>query len=760
MDDKVKNRNNPLAQGQDPLTNPAMPIGINEALATKLTNINEVALNVPKLMANGAGSYTQVAPSDPLSPRVDNDNSFLGLIKMCKERGTGNTPFSDPAFAANCGMCLSSGSLKTGETFSEATGVLVYAEDKANAMNEKNSNGYSFPRAIPSLGAAVCVGATRGDDSQPVLAITQTDFDGFRKRKNCRDSHGLGNECARCITTKETSWIPKSGGTEAITLWLWGAGSVVVTLGGQVVSIGGDASKPTMLANDKALQVPLGKAQEGTTLNVKVSQGTVADAPYLYGAITSKTPSNTTYKLPIDRFMEKDTISGSFPRRGAPMYFSEIKAACVKLLPKANTSEMAVDGFLPLTFVESDQLAAFDCASSPFVSTQESAELLVDDPCLNPRGQGPNNYTDECLRQTILAAGCSTNGRWYKNLPPANERDFERPFYTMVLKWVNEIFGEIIPDVSMGCRGIDISSPCDRFLDGDVPDQECMTYLYTNQSEGNKRIGRTYNAAPAKLTSMFNKQIQFCQRSGSLNPENPNGLATLQEKARTGYMGYTGIEAVRRFLSDVFTKATGNLDANISDSNGGRRDSWAQCIGAPIADPPLNFVKVNGKDDVITAQKQCNNLPPTLDLINMQGRIIGHVNITGNYILSFNITPRAINQTAWANIIHFTISDKDWGAGSRAPAIWFWPGSLRLHVRIGDANDWNWGQDSNPLPINQKSSFRLECIDKKITMTVNGDVWNITQPTTRSKGSAYVYAGNPWYPAANALLENVCYTLL
>ena len=759
MEDKVTNRSNPMAQGQNPLANPAVPIGISEALGARLTNINEVALNVPRLIANGAGSFTQVAPSDPISPRVDNENSFLGLIQMCKEKGKGNTPFSDPAFAANCGMCLTSGTLKTGETFSQSTGVLVYAEDKTNAMNEQKSNGYAFPRVIPSLGAAVCQGATRAEDSQPSLAITQADFDGFKKRKACRDSHGLGNECARCMSTKETSWIPKSGGIEPITLWLWGAGSVVVTLGGQVVS-GGDSAKPTMLG-EKGLQVLLGKAPEGTTLNIRVRQANT-DGPYVYGAIVSKTPSNTNYKLPIDRFLEKDTVSGSFPRRGAPKYFSEIKAACVKMLPQANKSEMAVDGFLPLTFVEPDQLAAFDCPTSPFVTTQESAEILVDDPCLNPRGQGPNNYTDECLRQTILSAGCSTNGEWYKNLPAANDRNFALSVYTKMLKTSNETFGETVPSVSIGCRGIDISSPCDAFLGGGVPDQACMTYLYTNQSEGNKRVGRTYNAAPTNLTSMFKKGIQFCQDKGSLNPNTSNGLATLQEKARNGYKGYSGIEAVRRFLSDVFTKATSNLDANLSDAEGGRKDSWAQCIGAPIADPPLNYVKVNGKNDVITEQASCIPLPSTLELYNTRGRKIGNVNVTGNYILSFNITPRAITHGAWASIIHFTISGQDWADNSRAPAIWFWPGELRLHVRIGDlgSGGWNWGPDSNPLPINQKSSFRLECLDKKVTLSVNGNVWNLTQPGRRPTGMATIYAGNPWYPSANALLENLCYTPL
>jgi hypothetical protein len=750
IEDKVKNRFNPLAQGQDPLTNPAMPIGIEEALASKLTTINEVALNVPKLMANGAGSYTQVAPTDPISPRVDNENSYLGLIQMCKTKGTGNTPFSDPAFAANCGMCLTSGSLKTGEKFNYPTGVLIYSEDKTTAINQQKSNGYAFPRVIPSLDSAVCQGATRSDDSQPVLAITQKDFDAFRKRKNCRDSHGLGNECAQCISNKETSWIPASGGTQPITLWLWGSGSVIVTLGGQAVA-GGDSAKPLLLANDKGLQIPLGKAPEGTSLNVRVTQTSV-DGPYLYGAITSMTPANKLYKLPIDRFMEKDTLSGSFPRRGSPLYFSEIKAACVKLLPQANKTMMAVDGFLPLTFVEPDQLASFDCPASPFVSTQASAEIMVDDPCLNPRGQGPKNYTDECMRQTILAAGCSTNGTWYKNLPEPNDRNFERSFYTNVLRWVNEIFGETVPAVSMGCRGLDISSPCDDFLYGGVPDQACMNYLYTNESEGNKRIGRTYNGSPATFTSMNKRQIQFCQSGGSLNPTNANGLAALQEKARVGYNGSTGIEAIRKYLSDVFTKATSNLDANVADSNGGRRDSWALCIGAPIADPPLNFVKKDSKDDVVPPP-QCHPFPRTYT--PSQNTNVGRINISGDYILSFDITPRGI-VGAWANIVHFNMVNHPYD-GSRCPAIWFWPGGLALHVRIGDANDWNWGQDSNPLPMNQKSSFRLECVGKRVTMTVNNNVWNLTQPTERAKGQANVYTSNPWYQPANALVENFCY---
>jgi hypothetical protein len=753
MAEKVRDRTNPMAQGQNPLTNPAVPIGVSEVIGAQLTNINQVALNVPKLMSNGAGSFTQVAPDDPISPRVDNENSYLGLVQMCKTKGVGDTPFNDPAFAANCGMCLTKGKLKTGESFTTPTGVLIYQQDKTLANNERASNGYVFPRVIPSLDSATCEGASRSDDSKPVLAINQKDFDAFRKRINCINSHGLGNECAQCVSNQQTSWVPANAGIQPIKLWLWGAGAVVVTIGGQVPQGGGDPSNPVNLSNDTAVQLSLGRVPEGTTINIKVTKGTSSDGPYLYGAITSTTPANKLYKLAIEKFLEIDKVSGSFPRRGSPKYFSDIKIACVKLLPQPTQTSMALDGFLPVTFVEQDQLAAYDCPTSPLVSSQASAELFIRDPCLNPRGQGPKNYTDECMQKTILDAGCSTNGDWYKNLPPPNERNFPRQMYTGLLKWVNDTFGTTVPAVSSGCRGIDISTPCDAFIGGGIPNKACMAYLYSNESEKNPRVGRTYNGAQTTFTSKSGKNIQFCQPQGSLNPASANGLTILQEKA-AGYNGYTGIDAVRKYLSDVFTKATGNLDVNVSDDKGGRKDSWNQCIGLPIADYSISQVNKNSINDVINNKASCLPMPQTLDLLKSQGRIIGNVNITGDYTLSFDITPRGL-QGGWGNIIHFTMNNSD---GSRCPAIWFFPGDTRLHVRIGDVNDWNWGIDTNPLPMHQKSSVRIECVGSSVTVSVNGNIWRVTQPSRRPTGPAIVYGTNPWYAPANAYVENLCYS--
>jgi hypothetical protein len=96
--------------------------------------------------------------------------------------------------------------------------------------------------------------------------------------------------------------------------------------------------------------------------------------------------------------------------------------------------------------------------------------------------------------------------------------------------------------------------------------------------------------------------------------------------------------------------------------------------------------------------------------------------------------------------------------GQRSPAIWFFPGELKFHVRIGDTSDGNWGMNTDSIPLNQESSFRLECKGNSVTVTVNERVYKATQPSARPSGNAIVYATSPWHSAANAYLENLCYT--
>lgn len=611
LDENIENRMNPLAAQTNPLKNPAVPIGIPEARGRELQGMFQTALNVGVLQADGEGSFKETPKINETSVRVDDENSFLGMVKMCKEKGASANPFADPAFAADCGMCISSGSLITGETFTAPTGVLVYKADKTQAISEQKTNGYTFPRAIPSVKSAQCVGASKSDSALPVLALNREDYDAYRKRSACKMGHAFAEECGLCVSTKEYSWVPKSGGTQPITLSVWGMGVVSVLLGGTVVKDFTDVSMSS------PLKISLGKVPEGTTIEIRAKMktetqgwakqlGIATDGPYVYGAITSPMANGGIYKLPIERFLEKDTVSGSSIRKTELKYFSDIKVSCAKILPQPNKDSMNLQGSIPVTLVESDQLAAYDCASSPFVMNEEDAQMLVNDPCLK-KGQSPGNYSAECLRQTILEANCSEEGDWYKNL----SLDFGGKDRAQIRDMVKNKrkYMETDPAVRKGCTGEDISTPCDSGLTN-----ECLVYLYKNRSENNARIGRAYPSAPTSHTSSSaNTRIQFCRKEGSLNPDkadNPNGYlaaeAMLLEASR-GYKGQKGIEGVKQYLSDVFTNAIGNTDL--------KNENWNKCFGIAIAPkPPANVAK-NAINDVLSAPEPvpvvevCNSTP-------------------------------------------------------------------------------------------------------------------------------------------------------
>ena len=621
LEENVENRFNPLAAQTNPLKNPAVAIGVSEAKGRELQGMFQTALNVGVHQADSAGSFKETPPTNETSVRIDDENSFLGKVKMCREKGAAANPFSDPAFSKDCGMCISSGSLITGETFTKPTGVLVYKADKDQAISEKKINGHKFPRVIPSLKSAQCVGASKSDSGLPVLAVTKEDYEAFRKRSACKLGHAFSEECGLCVSTKEYSWVPKSGGIQPITLWVWGVGVVSVLLGGTVVKDFTDVSMSS------PLKISLGKVPEGTTIEIRAKMKTEAqgwatqlgiamDGPYVYGAITSTLANGGIYKLPIDRFLEKDTVSGSSIRKTDVKYFSDIKVSCAKILPQANKDSMHLQGNIPVTLVESDQLSTYDCPSSPFVMSEDSAQILVADPCLK-KGQVPGNYSAECLRQTILEAfenpsSCTANGEWYKNLSLDFGNKDRVQIRTMVQNQRKNMTTD--PASRRGCTGEDISSPCDSGLTN-----ECLVYLYKNRSENNPRIGRAYPAAPASHTCFSSDSakasIQFCRKEGSLNPDkrdNPSGYMAAEAKlleVSRGYKGQKEIEAVKLYLSDVFTNAIGNTDL--------KNDNWNKCFGIPIAVMPPKTVAKNSTNDVIRAVEAppapvvevCNSTP-------------------------------------------------------------------------------------------------------------------------------------------------------
>ena len=764
----VNDRGNTLAATTPPMANPAVPIGITTAAADAVRDLYAAAF----------GSAIQ--------PRIDDENSFLGMVKYCKDKGSGTAPFNDPTFAANCGVCLSSGSLILPDAKGNATsfdkgpmGVLVYQADKDKAVTNQQNNGDIFPHVIPSLMAGFCKGASTGKDAKPVLAINATDFDEFTKRMNCQKTMTFDGDCGQCVNPDQTyTYFPKAtGGRSTLSIALWGTGAVVFSLGGVTQHPAGaspDASgnyAPDILSSSKPIMYEMGTVAEGTRVEFKVTPLKGLSTVYLQGAMIGTKSNKKPYILSIDDFIERDNASNALPKHGEVNYFQEIGKTLKRIVPQYNVPSMNLVGAIPVTLTQADELATFDCGTSPLTLSQATAEMMINDPCKRPPGQGPGNYSDECLKKAVTDAGCSASGTWYKD-PVSVAGSMTIGSFTSWLQGKKAI-AETDIAAAKGCLGNDLRTPCDDYLTGDgasaVPSPACMRFVYTNASQ-KSRLGSAYTGVGQTYSSRDGTTIQFCQPDGNLNPDKTDGLSRLTAVARgnapagSSARGKKGLEAIKMYLSEVFARATNaNLNVNKSDNDpqGGRRDSWADCMGMPIADPKLGSVQTQANGTVQDPKSQCNSALPGAFNPRSNTRI-GTVQMTGNYTLAFNITPTALTG-GWANIIRFHLNSVGLGDccgfGQRSPSIWFIPNTLGLHVRIGDATDGNWGINTDPIPLGQKSTFRLVCQGRSVTLTINSRTYTATQPSYRAYGTATVWGSDPWYTPAQAAVTGLCYTV-
>ena len=167
-----------------------------------------------------------------------------------------------------------------------------------------------------------------------------------------------------------------------------------------------------------------------------------------------------------------------------------------------------------------------------------------------------------------------------------------------------------------------------------------------------------------------------------------------------------------------------------------------------------------------TAYRQCSaaninkTLLPTSPALVRSGNQIALISGKTDYTLSFDIVPNGTATGGHASILHFTTGTDCCDFGSRSPAIWFRPGSTALYVRIGDSTDGDWGFGTDALPLHISTKVTLECNQSSVKLTVGTRVYTATQPTYRFAGNLIVYAGDPWYQAAKAIISNLDYEIL
>lgn len=565
----------PFAEKVSPTKNPLAPIGISEDAADATRDLFSSSFNRNRLVKKGDGTFEIDEPSRPVAARVDDTNTFLGRVKFCADRGKQGNPFSDPEFVNSCGMCMTKGKLITGETFTGPTGIYITSDDKAKALRTMKEQSLLFPRVLPSLNSAECSGADISSSATPAIALTADQYTLYKNRAECMKNHTIGKGCAQCYGTNTYTYIGDSPPVEALKIHLAGKGTLNLLYKNNPIT-----KEPIKLDIKNATVLSLGRIQEGERIVLDVSKGSSSDGPFLFGYFSSTVPSGKKFQMALDQLDAQDIESGASARKVGFQYSVNYGARLSIFRPAAGKKRMQISITLPFTFVEQDQLAAFDCMENPLIGSTLSAEQFSKDPCSSGK---PGSYSEDCLKEQILEAGCSTTGDAYKNPKAAAGSLGISEFVDKILRYAN--MKEVDREAALQCVGQSavkkIETPCDTFMGvkGAKPAtlQACMSFLYSNASEGTP-VGSAYPSVLGKqYTSMGVKGgVQYCTPNGTLNPEQSKELEGIYNG---GYKGKRGIAAVKEYLSDVFTRATDDSRSPlIEDSKGGRANSITKCF--------------------------------------------------------------------------------------------------------------------------------------------------------------------------------------
>jgi hypothetical protein len=659
---------NALMSMVNPLLNPLLP-----GNATK-----EQVEKKQKELNQALGSL--IGPYDPTSPeafklkdslnrltiRSDPKGGLFNAVKFCQDAAQKNArPFTiykedqygnmteevvtkgeeqkmseDETFKFDeiCGVCLTSGVDENGQPFNGRRGMLVDPSVKASAVKEQNEFQYPFPRVTPSMGK--CEGAP----NTPAFAVNDETLDLYTKRMSCMKSKEINdaNGCALCFENDVYSFVPKKVQKNTINLVLMGVGKCNITAdkipvknnvildSATPISVPLILNKETMIFDSatrtwkKSDNKRILPVNEGDAFTIEVTQdpSKVDEIPIIWGYMRSTNPNGGEFAIPLNVVLTRDDVTNSAPNRTGGFHkFPENDVEVSKIRPGGESGrEMKLTGEIPFTFVQSSEFSSFDCPSAPYQTQSKSvSRFAADQPCY-AKGTGRGNYNDECLRERILAVGCTNGGDLYKDPKALNLNNQGGPAsLTDIYNTLQDIAANnmLDPDKTKLCSGKIISSPCDFFrqqpnlkmekiLDGSDRANarmkpaaiKCLTHLYNNQEQpaAPSYLGMTQFANDTRE----NKAL-YCLPTGELNPAKSNDAAS--ELARIydmGFRGSSGVEGVKAYLNSLLQMAIDERRNGNTDPD--RRAAIRKCFGTnfnPLTLPALQ-----------TGQPRVENDPP------------------------------------------------------------------------------------------------------------------------------------------------------
>lgn len=144
----------------------------------------------------------------------------------------------------------------------------------------------------------------------------------------------------------------------------------------------------------------------------------------------------------------------------------------------------------------------------------------------------------------------------------------------------------------------------------------------------------------------------------------------------------------------------------------------------------------------------------------LQKREHDAVTLPLDYQVKFTITPGPTVVSDWSSIVHFSATGNNCcDYGDRVPGVWFYPGKRQLHIidghgKVGSGNDECVIEDE--LVAGRPYNVQIDAHEHFVEVYVN-DVMQCTEPRQdrRPFPTAKVYASDPWYAPADAVLAGL-----
>ena len=783
------------------------------ALATAInspTNVDRIGNNPTGLIASTLNPITSSAAKNIQNvydaalgiansgPRIDDNSSLVYMIDFCYQGGKALNPFADSTFAANCGMCMTHGTLVDGRAGSNF-GVVVYPGDKTYST----SQGID---AVPSSHAATCAPIIKSSTAGPnvtSVAINEKQYTATREYMSnntytITSGTGAGQHKISCSGTSNGIANVIKAGFFRDGAWDTHIGSTIdYTRTNLLTTTPLDASciehtecsiSTSSLQWDAATLCGYPKPTAVKDLAVDPTKTTATSLTFIWSGGLN---GNIDYSIKPDHGTGIKQSGNSVIYTGLTSATSYTFTVTVGSVASSSTSANTLDDRDPISNVQFTGVTQtqFTITWSGGNNAQTIRFNLSDGTNQNTFTGDPNsktytftNLTPDTRYTVIISSTYATPGT--KTLTAAQSTNAPPPPIppAILIRGV-QFTGVTQTQFTMTWLGGDNALTV-RFNLSDGTNQNTFTgdpkskmYTFTNLRPGTNytiTISSTYETPGTKtLTASQTTQspppippavpirgLQFTevtqtQFTMSWSGGDNASTITFNISDGTSQRNYTGDINSKRYTFTGLSPAT-NYIVVITTTYTNATPVTLTLRGSQVTDTP--------PPRVFTCPSSTVNISPSF--VPKQNNLLSrNFIVTSDFTLAMYITPLGV-VNEWSSLLHMTTGQDQGPFGARALAIMFYPGTTnKLAIHIDHSTQPGWAARVNnqqglvvPFAIGTTSLLVIRCIGNSITISVDDTVvGSFTHTGLRFRGAVRLYGSSPWYQSSNSRIDYLCY---